>query len=185
MAEATLAEKRAAAYFAENPEVDTVLATSDGNAWPVAQVNLATHHALENALEPPEELERGDLTAEIVLAESDLVVQSGRKDASAAVEYGRALAYELAKAEFAAILEAGYAELMETFGADLGKVDEEVVPAELGLGDLTMTRNMAILATWLRSGLSIEDFQALSEEDRTAAVASEFPDFMIPEDPGP
>ncbi|MCW5900485.1 MAG: hypothetical protein KIT10_14570 [Flavobacteriales bacterium] len=164
------AAQGAAAYFAENPEVDSVLATSDGNVWPLAQLSLATHHATRNSLAAPGTVDREDLEEEIAVAELILMAMGSRTDASKGVtkvavpvEPVQPPTYEQARAELATAL--GIAALTD--------LDERYT--EDGVVLLAID---AVIATWYRSGMTVAAWAAQSKAVREAAVAAEFPDFI-------
>lgn len=162
----------AAAYFAENPLVDEVLATSDGNVWPVAELNKAQFHAAENDLEAPVTHERTDdgMAALIDVAELAIAARGARVDAS------KGTAQETAPPK--PVVPPTYEEAREALADALGIDDLTDLEESYTEDGVTLLTIDAVVATWYRSGMSVTDWKAQNKATREAAVASEFPDFI-------
>lgn len=162
----------AAAYFAEYPLVDTVLATSDGQVWLPAQANLAGYHASKNGLAAPATYERTDdgMDDLIAVAALQFVAIKARGDASKGVTKETPPPTPVVPPTY----EEARADLADALGIDdLTDLEESYTASGVVL--LTID---AVIATWYGSGLSVAAWKAQSKAVRQAAVAAKYPDFV-------
>lgn len=164
----------AAAFFAENPLVDTVLATSDGNVWPTDEMNKAEFHAAKNKLDPPAEHDRSDdgMAALIDTAELVLLARSSRVDAS------RGVMQETPPP--APVVPPTYEEARSALGTALGIEDLTDLDEDYEEDGVVLHTIDAVIATWLESGMDVATWRAQSKNTRQEAVATKFGAFNIP-----
>lgn len=162
----------AAAYFAENVEVDTVLATSDGNVWLPAELNKAKFHAEQNGLAEPAEHGRADegMAALIDVAELALVARSSR------IETSRGVAQETPPPS--PVVPPTYEEARTALATALGIADLTDLDESYTADGVELLTIDAVIATWLVSGMDVATWKAQTKSARQTAVAAKYPDFI-------
>lgn len=166
------AAQGAAAYFAENPTLDAVLATSDGNVWPPADLNKAQFHAAQQLLASPALFERDDegMPALIDVAELVITARGARVDAS------RGTAQETPDPVMPE--RPTYEEARATLATALGIAELTALDESYTESGVTLTKVDAVVATFYRSGQTVDAWALQDKVVREAAVAAQFPDFI-------
>lgn len=162
----------AAAFFAEHPLVDEVLATSDGQVWLPAQANLAAYHASKSGLAAPVTYERTDdgMDDLIAVATLQLVAIGSRAAAS------KGVIQETPPP--APVVSPTYEEARNTLADALGIDDLTDLDESYTESGVVLYTIDAVIATWYGSGMTVANWKAQSKATRQAAVAAKYPDFI-------